>query len=76
MALLFVLILVRLGLLAMVVALFFEQLLRVLPLTSDFSPWYAGTSLVYVLIALGSGGWGFWTALAGQPAFGGEWLKD
>jgi serine/threonine-protein kinase len=76
MALLFVLILVRLGLLAMVVALFFEQLLRVLPLTSDFSSWYAGTSLVYVLIALGSGGWGFWTALAGQPAFGGEWLKD
>jgi ABC-type nickel/cobalt efflux system permease component RcnA len=76
MSLLFVLVLVRLGLLAMIVALLFEHLLRALPLTLDLSTWYAGMSLVYVLIVLGLGLWGFWTALAGQPAFGGEWLKD
>ncbi len=75
-SLLFILVLVRLGLLAMIVALFVEQLARVLPLTLDVSAWYSYTSPAFVGIILTIGGWGFRTALAGQPAFGGEWLKD
>jgi serine/threonine-protein kinase len=69
-------VIVRLGLLAASVTVLFEQLLSVLPLSADPSSPYAGTTLVFLLITLGLGIWGFRTSLAGQSAFGGELFRD
>ena len=65
----------RFGLLAWVFANYFGHCLQ-FPLTTDFSAWYAGTSL-FVLLALAAlAAYGFRIALAGRPMFSGMRLED
>jgi hypothetical protein len=67
---LFVLLLVRVGLLAAVVGFYVTGLFIVFPVTGDFHAWYAGAgaTALFVLAALAL--FGFRIALAGRPALG------
>jgi len=67
-------ILVRFGLLAFVVLLFFEGLLARGPVTLDLDAWNIGASLVMLLVVAALAIYGFTVALAGRPAFGGKAL--
>jgi serine/threonine-protein kinase len=66
----FVLLIVRFGLLAAVVQFYTWGLFVFFPITTDLSAWYAGAGLtaafVFGVLTL----YGFTTALGGQPAFG------
>jgi hypothetical protein len=66
----------RFGVLAAAIALFVEAFLANLPLTSDFSAWYAGSTwfalVVLVVVAL----WSFRIALAGRPLFREDFLEN
>ncbi|MFQ5472788.1 MAG: hypothetical protein ACE5FA_07890, partial [Dehalococcoidia bacterium] len=59
--------LLRFGLLSLAVAFLFEDCLRFIPITLDFSAWYATGSLVTMLLLLAVAVYGFHTALAGRP---------
>jgi len=50
-------------------------LLTELPLTVDASLWWAPRSFVALAVVAAIGVYGFRTALAGKPAFGGDWLE-
>ena len=63
-------VLLRIGLLAHVAALMVMHSLTWLPLTLDGDAWYFGRSLVVLLAVAAFAGYGFLTALGGQPAFG------
>jgi serine/threonine-protein kinase len=65
----------RFGLLALVFANYFGHSLQ-FPLTTDFSAWYAGTSLFVLLCLAALAMYGFRIALAGRPAFSGTGLDD
>ncbi|MGI9165671.1 MAG: hypothetical protein ACR2G5_04685 [Pyrinomonadaceae bacterium] len=65
----FLVILVRFGLLATIFAEFFLLLGVLYPLTSDFSVWYSGVTLFVLAIGLTVAIYGFFTSLAGQPLF-------
>jgi hypothetical protein len=47
-----------------------------LPLTTDSSAWYAGTSLFLLLVLAALAVYGFRIALAGRPIFSGIRLED
>ncbi len=65
------LLLTRLGLLSVVVAPFFRlYFLDGFPLTTQGSAWYAGISLVGVLLMSAMALYGFYTSLGGRPVFG------
>jgi len=63
---------VRFGLITLAVGAFCADVLINVPITTDFSNWYAVRALCvpigFVLIA----GWGFYTSLAGQPLWKGD----
>jgi serine/threonine-protein kinase len=61
---LFVLIVLRVGLLAGVTMLVSERLLTRLPLTLDFNAWYMGASTAVLLIVAGIAIWGFSMTMA------------
>jgi predicted Ser/Thr protein kinase len=66
----------RFGLLALYSFFLFSSLIRANPITSDFSSWYAG-STIFVLVALTSlAVYGFYTSLAGQPLLKRNLLHD
>jgi hypothetical protein len=65
----------RFGLLAWVFANYFGHMLE-FPLTTDFSAWYAGTSLFLLLVLAALAVYGFRIALAGRPMFSGMPLDD
>jgi len=65
----------RFGLLALVFANYFGHCLE-FPLTTDFSAWYAGTSLFVLLFLSALAIYGFRIALGGRPAFSGARLDD
>ena len=67
--LIFVIILVRFGLLAMVVANITENALIAIPLTLDFSAWHIGLSLFTLLALAAFATLAFRLALAGRPLF-------
>ena len=67
---LIVFLLIRFGLLAIVVQGFFNVLLSHFPLTTQGSAWYAGISLVGILLMAAMAFYGFYTSLAGRPIFG------
>ena len=46
------------------------------PLTLDFSAWYAGHGFFFVLVVLALALWGFWSARGGGPLFGVAGLDD
>jgi serine/threonine-protein kinase len=56
----------RFGFVALAVGLFVTDMLLNVPLTSDFSSWYASTTLLPVLSVAALAVWGFYNALAGQ----------
>ena len=69
-------ILIRFGLVTASAAGFLGDLTRSLPLTLDFSRWYAyGTALAFGALAAVAG-YAFFTALAGRPLFGDKLLDD
>jgi Protein kinase domain len=66
----------RFGLLALYSLLLFSHLASGFPMTSDFSSWYAGSTLFIFVFLMGLSIYGFHTSLAGQPLFKGKLLED
>jgi hypothetical protein len=66
----------RFGLLATMVAQLFFFLTVEYPITTDFSAWYASSTIFAVVIVLGLAVYGFYSSLGGQPVFGGRLLSD
>jgi len=62
----FVFVLLRFGVLAGIVALFFDGVLNVFPLTLDLSAWYCEVSLFAMATAVATATWGLRHALAGR----------
>lgn len=59
----------RFGLLSLTSALFFTTLFGNYPMTTDFSIWYAPSTLFALIIAAAVVGFAFYTSLGGQPVF-------
>jgi hypothetical protein len=70
-----ILILIRLGFLALVATDVFTDILRAM-ITTDPSLWYFGSSLLLVLFVVGVAVFAFRSALAGKPAFGTLQLEE
>ena len=69
-------ILIRFGLLALVVALVLTNVLQAYPITGHFTEWYAApTTLVFALI-LALAAFGFYTSTVGKSLFGSVSLDD
>jgi hypothetical protein len=66
----------RLGLLWLVAAIFFGNLLLGFPLTGQMSSWYAGLGLAGILLLAAIAFYGFYTSLGGRPIFGGAVLEE
>jgi hypothetical protein len=69
-----VLVLKRVGLLAIVVGLVVQNVIVVFPMTSHLSRWYATAGLTGIFVILALAIYGFFTALAGQQILTGETL--
>jgi serine/threonine-protein kinase len=70
-ATLFFVVLLRLGVLVTVIGVTLSPgLYALLPMTLDFSTWYAGATGLGFAIALGLAIYGFYTSLGGRPALG------
>jgi hypothetical protein len=69
-------VLLRFGMLALVFMEFFILLFNFYPITSDFSAWYAGTTIFAVALGTALIFYGFKSSLAGQPLFQGSLLGD
>ena len=67
----FIWMLYRYGLLALISATFTLHLVIFFPITSDFSAWYAADFVLALIISLGLIVFAFYTSLAGQPLFKG-----
>jgi len=74
-AVLELLVLTRLGLLGFGSYYLTTFLLTELPLTFDASLWWAPRGFVALAVVAAIGVYGFRTALASKPAFGGDWLE-
>ncbi|MGH9365423.1 MAG: protein kinase domain-containing protein [Thermoanaerobaculia bacterium] len=66
----------RFGILALYATFFTVTIILALPLTLDFSRWYAGRSLFVLLIVVGLAFGGFWIALGGKSPFGTVALEE
>jgi hypothetical protein len=66
----FVLLLLRVGLLSMVAAFYTMGLFVMFPVTGELSAWYAGAGVTALLALAALAVFGFTTALAGRPALG------
>lgn len=75
-AVLFVIVCMRFGLMAAITSLFVVRLLNSVPITTDFSAWYAGSSLAVLLAVLAIAGYAFHTSLGGQKVFEGKLLNE
>jgi serine/threonine-protein kinase len=66
----------RFGLLTLTAAMFFVTMFGNYPMTTDFSVWYA-TSTIFVLVITGAVvAFAFYTSLGGQPVFKGRMAKE
>jgi hypothetical protein len=74
-ALIVLFIMIRLGLLAFMVTVMFSHWGSFV-LTTDFSTWYAGRSLLAILVFAALAVYGFWISLAGRPLFKDEILDS
>ena len=77
--LIFALILVvttRFGLLAMIASIVFVLILSTCPMTSDFSAWYAGSTIFGLGAGLALVLYSFYVSLGGQPIFKGSLLRE
>lgn len=61
--------LVRFGLITLAVAVFVANTMLNIPITFDFSRWYASSAIMVPLGVLAIGIWGFYTAMGGQKLF-------
>lgn len=61
-----VIVVLRVGFVALAIAIFSNNLLINVPFTMDFSIWYFGNTLFPLLTVVALAVWGFYTALAGQ----------
>jgi hypothetical protein len=68
-------ILIRFGVLPMMVGIFVSTMLQAFPLTTDFSAWYAGSTLFALASVLALTGYAFHTAIAGRPLFKENFLE-
>jgi hypothetical protein len=59
----------RFGMLALTVAQFVFFMCEFYPYTTNFSAWYAGTTIFAALVVVALAVFGFYTSLAGQPLF-------
>lgn len=66
----------RFGLLALYSFFLFSSMSYGFPMTSDFSSWYAGSTLFVLVVLMGLAIYGFYTSLAGQKIFEAKFLKD
>jgi serine/threonine-protein kinase len=66
----------RFGLLALYSCFLFAALSSGFPITSDFSSWYAGSTLFVFIMMMSLSIYGFYTSLAGQKIFETKFLKD
>lgn len=71
-----VIILLRFGLVTLATGFFVSDLLQSVPLTTDFSIWYAGSALAVLLAVLALAGYAFHTSLGGQKVFVGKLLEE
>ena len=69
-------VLIRFGVLALMSAIFVWQVLLFFPLTTDFSTWYAGSSLFAIASILALTAYAVYTALAGRPLFKAGFLES
>ncbi len=68
--------LLRFGLLTLAISFFVTLLLFSVPTTTDFSAWYAGSSLAVLLAVLALAALAFHTSLGGQKVFEGKLLNE
>jgi serine/threonine-protein kinase len=73
---LIVLVVARLGLLAMASVQFFYFMGLFFPYTTDFSAWYAGNTIFALLVCVAFAFYGFYTSMAGQPLFRGGQFNE
>ncbi|HEY9405605.1 MAG TPA: serine/threonine-protein kinase [Pyrinomonadaceae bacterium] len=66
----------RFGLLALYSCFLFAALSSGFPITSDFSSWYAGSTLFVFFVVMGLSIYGFYTSLAGQKIFEAKFLNE
>ncbi|HVS83988.1 MAG TPA: hypothetical protein VHE60_19815, partial [Pyrinomonadaceae bacterium] len=66
----------RFGLLAMIASMFFVLLFTFYPMTSDFSVWYAGSTIFGLCAGLALVLYSFYISLGGQPIFKGGLLRE
>ncbi len=71
-----ILVATRFGIVALAVSFLSRDLLLSSPLTLDFSRWYAGRSLLVLLILAGLAIYGFRASLGGKAAFGAAALDE
>jgi hypothetical protein len=71
-----VLVMIRFGLLALVANFMVVSILQDSPLTTQMSSWYAGLSLVGILLMAAMAFYGFYTSLGGRPMLGTAGLED
>jgi hypothetical protein len=60
----------------MVVMQFFVFTFVFYPVTTDFSAWYAGSTIFALAVALALMAYGFYISLAGQKLFSGDLIGD
>ena len=66
--------LLRFGLVTLATLLFVVELLSSVPLTTNFSAWYASIEIAALLAVLALAGWAFHTSLGGRKLFAGNLL--
>jgi serine/threonine-protein kinase len=71
-----VFILLHFGLFSLMVFFLVEEFLEELVLTTNFSAWYAASTIVGVLLVLALAVYGFRVSLAGRPVFSGAALDE
>jgi len=69
-------VLIRLGLLALVVAFVLTNVLQAYPITGHFVEWYAEPTIFVFILILALAAFGFYTSTAGKPIFGSVSLDD
>ncbi len=74
--LLYVIFLLRFGLVPVIVASMVVDFLLMFPVTTNLSAWYIGPSLFALLIVIAIAGYGFHTSLAGRPLLPDRLLQD
>jgi hypothetical protein len=65
-----ILILTRFGLLPMITGMLVSSILPAFPMTTDFSAWYAGSTIFAIAAVILLTAFAFHTARAGRPIFG------